>query len=159
MEVNEHRGSLEGVQGVEGAFLHLGGPHMKQWNSTLERHTELHSKTELRSSKPIRPVNRERKAQLEARNFGEQAVIARSMRCCGCGLAPPSDAAHSEGRKMGGCGGDRFAIVPLCRTNVYTGRPGCHHLYDNDIEAFTMRTGLSREDVRTIARKLWGVGP
>lgn len=123
---------------------------MKVWNSTLNRYARLRSLTALKK------VNRARKARLEARNFGEQAVLARAMRCCGCGQPPPSDPAHSVGRKMGGYGGDRFAIVPLCKTNIFTGRPGCHFLLDTNIEAFTDRTGLTREDVRAIARKLWG---
>lgn len=104
---------------------------------------------------PLKRVNRERRKRLYERNFGEIAARARAMRCCGCGEPPPSDPAHSVGRKMGGCGGDRFDIVPLCRTNVYTGRVGCHFLLDNDLEAFTMRTGLTREGVRAIAARLW----
>ncbi|MCA1571326.1 MAG: hypothetical protein LC798_13600 [Chloroflexi bacterium] len=107
---------------------------------------------------PIRRRNPERRARLHARNFGDHADAIRAMRCCGCGRRPPSAAAHSVGRKMGGCGGDRRDLVPLCDSDPATGWVGCHYLYDEDTDAFTDRTGLARDDVRAIAAELWAQG-
>lgn len=56
---------------------------------------------------------------------------------------------------MGGCGGDKMTLVPLCGSNPATGRVGCHYLYDEDIDAFTERTDLTRDDVRAVAVELW----
>lgn len=106
---------------------------------------------------PLRRFNRARRRRLYERNFGAHADVIRSLPCCGCGRPAPSAAAHSVGRKMGGCGGDRTTLVPLCESNPKTGRVGCHYLFDEDRDAFTDRTGLTADDVRRIAADLWAL--
>ncbi len=72
-------------------------------------------------SKPIRRVNPERKAKLHERNFGKRKEAIWAMPCLVAeALGTTSqcwgriEAAHAKGRKMGGCGGDRRWLVPLC---------------------------------------------
>jgi hypothetical protein len=92
---------------------------------------------------PVRKVNRERKAETFARNFGERAGHVRALGCLvGQALAReldevedfagrlavavdheqteracdfgPTQAAHARARGMGGAKGDRRDLVPLC---------------------------------------------
>lgn len=117
-------------------------------------------RSELKRGKPpvrrteLKKVNRKRRARLYERNFGDYAADVRADRCLGCGANPPSDPAHAIGRKGGGCGGDKRVLVPLCKDRFL--RRGCHSLFDTDIEAFTKRTGLTREDVIAMAAERWG---
>ena len=69
--------------------------------------------TLLRRSAPL-GRNRRRAAKLHARNFGERATAIRAMPCLVPGCSRPSQAAHTRARGMGGCGGDRRELVPLC---------------------------------------------
>ena len=62
----------------------------------------------------LRPINAARRAKAYARNFGPRADAIRSMPCLVPGCPHPSQAAHSRARGMGGCGGDRRELVPLC---------------------------------------------
>lgn len=76
------------------------------------KRTPLKRKTRLRS------VNRRRQAKKYERNFGQHSDWIRSHACCACGR-PESDtmtiqAAHAKARGMGGCGGDKTDLVPLC---------------------------------------------
>lgn len=70
--------------------------------------------------------NRKRQAAAYARNYGERGDPVRAMGCLltllGCHQRDtlprcegPVEAAHVVGRKMGGVGGDRRSLVPLCR--------------------------------------------
>jgi hypothetical protein len=58
--------------------------------------------------------SRKRAAKLHERNFGERAAAVRAMPCLVPGCPRPSQAAHARARGMGGCGGDRRELVPLC---------------------------------------------
>lgn len=82
----------------------------------------------LKQSAP-RPVNPERKQAKRERNFGRWADRVRAMPCWCCRKQAPSDPAHTKGRQMGGAGGDRRYLLPLCGTTL--NRPGCHQLYDD----------------------------
>lgn len=66
----------------------------------------------------LRPVNPERKKVLYERNFGAKADWVRTLPCLvgypNCRLWQ-SDPAHVVARGMGGCGGDKSQLVPLCR--------------------------------------------
>lgn len=82
-----------------------------------------------RGHKRVSPVNRERKAERYARDFGEEAQAVREMACLACtssaglaafahaglprlaALAARSEPAHVTSR---GAGGGRLDIVPLC---------------------------------------------
>lgn len=61
----------------------------------------------------LAPVNRARRAKRKAEAFGPQAELCRTLPCCACGAAPPSDPAHVRSRGAGGK--DRGNVVPLCR--------------------------------------------
>lgn len=62
----------------------------------------------------LRPVNPERRAKLEARNFGDAARIIRAMPCATCGRPGPSQASHVVARGMGGCKGSSEDLIPQC---------------------------------------------
>ena len=93
----------------------------------------------------VAKVNPERKARLYARNFGEWAAEIRMMSCEVCGRVPteafPNEAAHTVARGMGGCGGDKRTLLPLCRA--------CHRAFD------AYQSPLLREDARDAAERLW----
>lgn len=79
------------------------------------KRSELKRRTPLKSRTRIKPVNRERKQRLYERNFGKHSDWIRSMPCAITGAPPPSDPHHVKRRGMGGCGGDKRHLVPLCR--------------------------------------------
>jgi hypothetical protein len=54
---------------------------------------------------------------------------------------------------MGGCHGSAKDLVSLCGDRYL--RPGCHFLYDNDIKAFTARTGKTKAGMIALAAELW----
>jgi hypothetical protein len=73
--------------------------------------------------KPLRAVNLERRAKLEARNFGPHGTYIRLQPCVVQVHAHPNlrtecqgriMAAHLVPRGMGGCNGDRFSLFPAC---------------------------------------------
>ncbi len=63
----------------------------------------------------INPYNAARRAEKFRRNYGARAEAVRDMRCLvGVGCLGPVCAAHAKARGMGGAGGDRRSLVPLC---------------------------------------------
>lgn len=68
-----------------------------------------------RRSKPLPAVNRKRARWKYERNYGRRGALVRSHPCCvpGC-RCQEIQAAHVVARGMGGCGGDRRSLVPLC---------------------------------------------
>ena len=83
--------------------------------------SEPMARTEIKRSGRITPVNRERKAAKFERNFGDRGAAVREMTCLvvsAPGQRTPCrgaiQAAHAKARGMGGCGGDRRSLVPLC---------------------------------------------
>ena len=110
---------------------------------------ELVRKTALAKSNP------ERRAALYARNFGEWADEIRAMPCWGCGTTREKiDAAHTVARGMGGCGGDKRTLLPLCADNIATQRIGCHTRFDRYV---LERDGVvvTREMAYEAALALW----
>lgn len=63
----------------------------------------------------LKPRNDRRRAEMHARNFGLRGDAVRAMPCLVPGCRRPTVAAHAKARKMGGCGGDRRELVPLCQ--------------------------------------------
>ena len=122
------------------------------------KRTALRSKVPLRRRRSVRKRNAKRaKAKFE-RNYGAYSDVIRAFPCIGCGVRAPSDAAHAIPRGMGGCGGDKTTLVPLCGWERPFPRPPmtpCHWLYDNEMDRFTERTGLTKEDVIAHAAELW----
>lgn len=108
----------------------------------------------------INPINRKRKAELHARNFGDEAEAVRMLPCLACarerelgtavtraGTRRTVVAAHVTARGMGGAKGGRFDLVPLC---------DAHHreageARTSEREAFETRYGL---DLRAEADRL-----
>jgi len=73
-------------------------------------------RTSLIRKTPIKRMNRGRRKKKFARNFGTRAEAVRDMKCLVPGCRGRSEAAHMNGaRGMGGCGGDRRGLGPLCR--------------------------------------------
>jgi hypothetical protein len=111
---------------------------------SLQRRTPLARGKALARSTRLAPVNRRRKAETYVRNFGERGDPIRAMTClaqvaverlndsnaltrwvhstsycsgpfrCQPGLPSVVQAAHARARKMGGRGGDRRDLIPLC---------------------------------------------
>lgn len=77
--------------------------------TALARRTPLRSKSALRRSGRVSPVNRERKTKRYARDFGDEADLVRALPCLITGTTP-SEPAHVTSR---GAGGGRFDLVPL----------------------------------------------
>jgi hypothetical protein len=93
----------------------------------------------------VRPVNRARRARLYERNFGAYSDFIRSLPCAvpGC-LRRDIEAAHVVTRKMGGCGGDKTNLVPLC---------GPHHREEEGhLDEFNAKHGTN---LRACAAHLW----
>lgn len=99
----------------------------------------------------INRVNRERRAKLYARNFGEggeRGEVVRSMACLARGdgrCSGPIEAAHVVARGMGGCNSSSRQLVPLCRG---------HHREQGDrgIRTFEARHGLDLDaEARRVA--------
>lgn len=78
------------------------------------RRSRLKRYTPLTPGGRLRPVNRERKARRQLRNYGTRGEAVRAMSCLCDGplCVPKIDAAHVKSR---GAGGDRRSLVPLCR--------------------------------------------
>ena len=74
-------------------------------------------RTPLRRRTPMRCRNPERVRESYARNYGERGEAVREMRClvaASGGCTYETQAAHAHARGMGGRGGDRRSLVPLC---------------------------------------------
>ena len=81
--------------------------------SALKRHTPLRRKTRLR------PINRVRRKRLYERNFGSHADFVRVQPCVvpTCARLHPKRLIHPhhvKARGMGGAGGSKEHLVPLC---------------------------------------------
>jgi len=138
----------------------------------LSRHTELERGGELERHTEIAPVNRERRRATFARNYGDRGGPVRALgclvaiefaRCVFDGLGAPRrswapcqgkvEAAHTRARGMGGAGGDRRDLVPLCsghhleagerRTSA---RQAFEARYDLDLEAEARRIAVDLDD-------------
>lgn len=90
--------------------------------------------------KPVKKVNKERKAKLRMAAFSDCARLARLLPCCvpSCRQPPPSDPAHVRSRGAGGK--DRANVVSLCRL---------HHnqAHQIGVETFQSRHNFSLEVV------------
>jgi hypothetical protein len=90
----------------------------------------------------VNPVNRARRARLHERNFGDHAAWVRSHGCLVC--KGPAEAAHVIPRKMGGCGGDKTVLVPLCSDH--------HREQEGKKVCFDL-------DLLVVAADLWATSP
>ena len=102
--------------------------------------------------------NRKRAVKLYARNYGERGDPVRAMPCtvsARCANPEPTadtacygaiEAAHVKARGMGGCGGDRRQLVPLCSKHHRAwGRMGRHTfstIFQIDLSAEADRIAL-----------------
>lgn len=103
--------------------------------------SRLETRNRIARRSRIRPTNPARRARLYERNFGAWADRVRRMPCWWCGAPPPSDAAHTKPRGMGGAGGDRTTLLPMCRS--------CHMSYDG------YRLGVDHDAAIRDARSLY----
>jgi hypothetical protein len=103
----------------------------------------------LRSKHPIQKSNPERRAKKFARNFGDHADFIRSLGCAVEDCEGASQAAHVISRKMGGCGGDRFDLVPLCRDH-HPKQERYRHNPEGRLTAFEVEHGLSLRALRRV---------
>lgn len=99
----------------------------------------------LKRRTPLRPVNPERAAKKYERNFGAYAEVIRRQPCAvpGC-RSRKSEPAHVKPRGMGGCGGAKRDLVPLCRRH--------HREQEGRTSAFQARYSL---DLTALAASLW----
>ena len=98
-----------------------------------------------RRAKPIPNRNPARRAKLFERNFGDHGAFIRARPCVvpGC-KATPIQAAHVRARGMGGCGGDKRDLVPLCSSH--------HGEQEGRTEWFGAKYSI---DLHQIAAGLW----
>ncbi|HSF40349.1 MAG TPA: hypothetical protein VLT87_11195 [Thermoanaerobaculia bacterium] len=101
----------------------------------------------LRSRKKIKKSNPERKAKKYERNFGSHADFIRSLGCAVEECPNASQAAHVVSRKMGGCGGDRFDLVPLCGEH-HPRQERYRHNPEGRLTAFEVEHGLNLRALR-----------
>ena len=108
----------------------------------------------MQRGKAIVRANPARRAKMFERNFGARASHVRRMRClcaASCTCAGLVQAAHVVARGMGGCGGDKRDLVPLC---------GLHHeesgpRRSSKRAAFEVRHGVNLQaEARRIAIEL-----
>lgn len=86
------------------------------------KRTPLNRRTPLKRRLPMRKANPRRRRESFERNYGERGDYIRAMPCLLAQFGTcmgPIQAAHVKARGMGGRGGDRHSLVPLC---------GVHHL-------------------------------
>jgi hypothetical protein len=90
--------------------------------ASVRRYRERVMREVLAGERPrnsIPKVNRARKARLFERNFGDKRAWLVTLPCEVTGADPENgwtiDPAHTKARGMGGCGGDKTDLVPLCR--------------------------------------------
>lgn len=108
--------------------------------------TALHGSRRL----PVKRENRKRKKQLWERNFGEKSLWIVTLNCEVTDVVAEDgwkiDAAHMKTRGMGGCGGDKAALVPLAH--------GAHKDFDEMSEAkFGAKYGRTKQSVKDAAPK------
>jgi hypothetical protein len=104
----------------------------------LKRGGRLRCKAKLKAKKRIKWVNKERRAKLEARDYGPKAVWARTLACHITRRPAPSVAAHPDTR---GSGSHSEAIMPF---NALV-EIDWHGLVDAQFEA---KYGWSKDAVR-----------
>lgn len=104
---------------------------------TLRRHTPLRSRSAPKARKPVKRVNRKRKASEFARTYHSKARVAfvRSLPCAACGIEGLSANAHIGNEGSGaGMKANADQIGPLCDTKyrMAAGIPGlgCHQVFD-----------------------------
>jgi len=98
--------------------------------------------------RPMRRINRARLQARRARQFGQQAALARKLPCCSCGAPPPSDPSHLTSR---GAGGVDDCVVPQCRR--------CHDaLHREGRFSFWTRRGLDPQQIVERMRALVALG-
>lgn len=105
----------------------------------------------LRRRVPLKAFNAERRARLYERNFGAYSDFIRLLPCAvpGC-KRRDTEAAHVvKCRQMGGCGGDKTGLAPLCGSRL---RPGHHDESEGNVPEFSEHYGV---DLRAYARWLW----
>lgn len=106
--------------------------------------------SELSRRTPLAKRNEDRAVWKYARNFGEWADEIRAMPCWSCGRRAtakrPNEAAHTVNRGMGGCGGDKRTLLPLCTE--------CHTRFDAH-RLFYAGRKVTREAARNAAERLW----
>jgi hypothetical protein len=103
----------------------------------------------LRSKHPIRRSNAIRRGKMFKRNFGDHAEFIRSLDCAVEACPGPSQAAHVVSRKMGGCGGDRFDLVPLCAEH-HPKQERYRHNPEGRLTAFEVEHGLNLRALRRV---------
>jgi hypothetical protein len=89
----------------------------RDWQRRSAEKARVKAKT--RKSKSIPRRNAKRAAESYERNFGDRAAWIRQQPCLVRGVAghecnSGTQAAHSKPRRMGGRGGNRRDLVPLC---------------------------------------------
>lgn len=100
----------------------------------------LGRRKDLRRKTPIKKRNVKRAKKRYQKAFGDKAKYIRSLPCCACGAAGPSDPHHVRSRGAGGTSAD---LAPLCR--------GCHReIHQIGVETFAAKWFL---DLREKADK------
>jgi len=95
------------------------------------KRTTLHRRTPLRSGagptrrKPLPRVNRRRRAQRHALQFGPQAALCRRLPCCVPGCHRRAEPHHDPSRAAGGTDQD---AGPVCRLHHTAGPQAVHRL-------------------------------
>lgn len=111
----------------------------------LRRAKKPLARTVIRRTSRVNPVNKERRARVNATTFGPQAVLCRTLPCCVCHRPGPSDPAHVRSRGAGGK--DRANVVPMCRF---------HHSEQGaiGIRTFQAKYGISMEAIAAALEKV-----
>jgi len=95
-----------------GTPLRAGKPLARR--APLPKATSRLETSRPRRKTPLRQVNPERAAKMEARNFGPHAKWIRRQPCVVSGCRSKAQACHLEPRKMGGCGSSWRSLFPAC---------------------------------------------
>lgn len=119
------------------------------------KRTPLQRSTKITTRKPVKKVNRARKAKSFARQFGsvERVEYVKAQPCANCHVVGFTENAHGHHEKSGmGQRASFAAIIPLCgpwSTGSYH-YEGCHTKYDrhelllSDRKAAVIATNLER---------------
>lgn len=73
----------------------------------------------LRRRTRLRPRNAKRLKRLRDVQFGPQAALCRTLRCCICNAPPPSDPHHVKSRGAGGTDADYVALCRRCHDGLH----------------------------------------
>lgn len=114
----------------------------------LKRHTPLKRTGGLRRTGRLRPVNPERRAQREERNFGYLAVFIRELECVCCipgTQRTPTQACHVKSRGAGGHAWNDDGtsnLLPMCHTHhAYQHSHGWNALVSSIVDPFEVPDG------------------